>query len=85
MYCSSFDSGIVFIKNIWERDRKSKKNIKSTSVIYFYSRLCSEKGFPQHLPGYADVGPAPSVPGVVAAHAPAGQRGEWWDHKVEYL
>lgn len=71
-----------------ERDKEEaqkKTQIKSTSVIYFHPRLSAEKSFSQHLPGYADVGPAPSMPGVVAAHAPAGQCRERWDHKVEYL
>lgn len=36
----------------------------------------TEKGLPQYIPRYVDVRPAPSVSGVVTAHASARQRGE---------
>lgn len=50
-------------------------------MISPHSPLClsTEKGVPQHIPRYADVGPVPSVSGVAAAHASARQRRERYD------
>lgn len=45
----------------------------SRSLLHGSSK---EKGLPQHVPRHADVRPASSVLGVVAAYAPARQRGE---------
>lgn len=48
----------------------------SLSLSFSRSLRPTEKGLPQYVPGHVDVGPAPSVSGVVTAHASAHQRGE---------